>query len=96
MPLVYLSNIVDPKKGISDEQSLHSPKLMCSLDMPWAIEGPGRVPSHHVIECLQSLSLLCSLGVLQSLQCHFAAEQHAKCYIVPDQYSHLGRGAKHS
>ena len=64
----YLSNIVDPEESVSDEQGLHGPELMCSLDMPWTIEGPGRVPSHHVIERLQSLSLLCSLGVLQSDQ----------------------------
>ena len=62
----YLSNVVDPEKSVSDEQGLHSPKLMRSLNMPWTVKGPGRVPSHHVIECLQSLRLFCSLRVLQS------------------------------
>lgn len=71
----YLCNIVDPEEGVSDEQGLHGPKLMCSLNMPRAIEGPRRVSSHHVIECLQSLSLLCSLGVLQSKECQLAAMQ---------------------
>lgn len=96
MSSVYLCNIVDPEEGVSDEQGLHSPKLMCSLNMPRAIEGPRRVSSHHVIECLQSLRLLCSLGVLQSQECQHAPMQNSTtCTLLQNLHSHLSRGAGH-
>lgn len=62
---IYLHNIVDSEQGVSDEQGLHGPQLMGGLNMARPIECSSRVPSHHIIEGLQSLSLLCSLGVLQ-------------------------------
>ena len=71
----YLGNIVDPEQGVSDEQGVHRPQLMGSLNMARPIEGSSRVSSHHVIEILQSLSFLCSLRILQPPTSEF---QHRK------------------
>ena len=72
----YLSNIVHPEKGVCDEETLDSTQLMRCLHMAGSIESPGRVASHHVIEGLQGLCLLCSLGVLQATHCQLIPDRH--------------------